>query len=152
MVYSSNSFFFALSQKHGLVGCGILVIKHAIIGRTAGYPHTPLFTPRVFQGSLDGANELLMVIPFPRLNQRLATAWSHLPTRVTAGWQQVTLCFFVHHCQVNRRSVGTGFHLNEYEKSNLPSGCCSICLNKKRNHSQNERGECGLQRLFYTYT
>ena len=107
MVYSSNSFFFTLSQKYGLVGCGILVIIHAIIGRTAGYPHTP-HSPRVFQGSLDGANELLMVIPFPRLDQRLTTAWSHLTTRVTADWQQVTLCFFVHDCQTKRGIVGTG--------------------------------------------
>ena len=143
MVYSSNSFFFTLSQKYGLVGCGIFVIIHAIIGRTAGYPHTP-HSPRVFQGSLDGANELLMVIPFPRLDQRLTTAWSHLPTRVTADWQQVTLCFFVHDCQYQERNCGNRDSILKINlrRINTYLVVSFLSVSTKSNLSQSERGEC----------
>ena len=43
-----------------------------------------------------------------------------------------------------------GLHGKHEKDKYLPSGFFSIRLNKS-NHSQNERGECGLQRLFYTY-
>ena len=77
MIDSGHGLFLTVTQVHGFVFGGLLIIVHAVIGVTARDPDTPQ-SPRKFERSLDGVNELLMVSLFPQFYERLSTAGSGL--------------------------------------------------------------------------
>ena len=64
MVYSLQGLFFTVPEVYGFVGCGLVIVVHAVVGVTTRDPNTSQ-SPGISQGSIDGMNELLMVSSFP---------------------------------------------------------------------------------------
>ena len=77
MVHSLQGLFFTVPEIDGFVGGGFIIVIPAIIGVAARDPDTSQ-SPGIFQGSLDGVDELLMVSAFPQFHQGLLAAWPGL--------------------------------------------------------------------------
>ena len=82
MIDSGHGLFLTVTQVHGFVLGGLLIVVHPVIGVTTCHPDTSQ-SPRKFERSLDRVNELLMVSLFPQFYERLPTAGSGLFADVT---------------------------------------------------------------------
>ena len=74
--------FFTVPEVDGLVGSGLVIIEHAVVGVATRDPNTSQ-SPGISQGPLDGVDKLLMVSAFPQFHQRLFAAWSGLLADIT---------------------------------------------------------------------
>ena len=82
MIDSGHGLILTVTQVHGFVFGGLLIVIHPVIGVATCDPDTSQ-SPREFERSLDRVDELLMVSLFPQFYERLSAAGSGLFTDVT---------------------------------------------------------------------